>query len=285
MGLERGGCLVLLWLGAACAPAAPVRGELLSPGVAQATFETRARHTDLVRVQVLFPADDSGRPAVAGTAGPGVVFIQGGAVPVARYRWQAEVLARAGFTVAMPEHALNLAFFEIENGLAALELLRSGPKGSLLDGRVDPDSIALAGHSLGGVVAAKVALAGDAAALVLEASYPDGADVQRLSRWERPSLSLAGRLDCSAKLEQTSEGAALLRSPTAFVVLDGVTHYQFTDSQREDVERGCLPELPLEEAHARVGQALVTFLSASLRGEGVDAEGLDALPGAEVTVR
>jgi pimeloyl-ACP methyl ester carboxylesterase len=214
-----------------------------------------------------------------------MVFIQGGLVGTARYRWQAESLVREGFTVALPEHPLDLAFFAIENGLAAVDLLRSGQRGTLLEGLVDEARIAVAGHSLGGVVAVKVALAGRVAAVVLEASYPDSVDRAAVAKWSRPTLSLAGRSDCSASLEQTAAGASHLASPSAFVVLDGLTHYQFTDSEREDRARGCLPGLSLEEAHAKVTQALVTFLSAALEGRGVDADGLAAIPGAEVSTR
>ncbi len=49
-----------------------------------------------------------------------------------------------------------------------------------------------------------------------------------------PSLSLAGRLDCSAKLEDVRAGFEKLPSPSALVVLDGVTHYQFTASEQPD---------------------------------------------------
>lgn len=267
----------------ACGPAAPAVGSWVSPGVARALFETRTRHSDLVRVHVWFPADDAGKPTRRST--PAVVFIQGGLVGVERYAWQAELLAQQGFTVAMPEHALQLAFFEIDNGHAAVELLRDGPKGSLLEGLVDPDAIATAGHSLGGVVAVKVALEGDVAALVLEASYADSADEDAVRRWPHPSLSLAGSKDCSAPLAKTTAGAAVLPSPTAFVVLDGQTHYQFTDSQKEDDDRGCTPGVTLEEAHARIGQALTTFLPAALAGLGTAPARLEQIPGAQVIAR
>jgi pimeloyl-ACP methyl ester carboxylesterase len=278
--------VVSVWgaLLASCAPLAPAVGDQVSDGVARALFEVRARHTDLVRVHVFFPADASGRPRGAGS-GPGVVFLHGGFVGVERYAWQAEALAKAGYTAALPEHALDLAFFEIDNAVAAFELLRAGPPGSLLEGRVNPRAIAAAGHSLGGVVAVKAALAADAAAVVLEASYADSADAASVAGWSMPSLSLAGAEDCSAKLDQTRAGAAELPGPTAFVVLEGVTHYQFTDSDREDRQRGCAPTATLEDAHARIAQALLAFLPGALGGKGVDVAALEAVPGAEVSAR
>jgi hypothetical protein len=275
-------CLLALAAGAGCAPAAPTVGTPVSPGVARALFETRTRHSDLVRVHVWFPADDSGHAAAQLT--PAVVFIQGGFVDVERYAWQAEALAQKGFTVAMPEHALQLAFFEIENGHAAVELLREGPKGSLLEGLVAPSHIAAAGHSLGGVVAVKVALAGDVSAVMLEASYPDSADDDAVRGWSQPSLSVAGRSDCSASLDKTTAGAQVLSSPTAFVALDGVTHYQFTDSDQEDRSSGCTPGLSLDEAHRRIEQVLTTFLDGATSG-GTAASDLELIAGTQVTSR
>lgn len=275
--------LLLLPLLAACAPAAPTRADVVSAGVGHALFEVRARHTDLVAVHVYFPSDGDGRPI--GSGRPGVVFIQGGFVDAQRYGWQGQALARAGYVTAMPEHAGNLAFFELDNGTAAAALLREPPKGSVLDGLVDSTRIGAAGHSLGGVVAVKVAAQAKLAAVALEASYPDTADVALVAGWSVPSLSLAGRSDCAAKLEQTTAGSKQLASPTAFVVLDGVTHYQFTDSDREDRAQGCVGTTSLEDAHTRIAAALTGFFDAALSGGGVGGGALAQVPGAEVSVR
>lgn len=274
---------ILALIFAGCGLAAPRTGEVLTQGVARARFEVRANGTDVVKVAVFFPAGDDGSPRAG--PHPAVVFIQGGFVDAERYAWQAVALAARGYVVAVPENTLQLAFFSIDHGQAARGLLTRPPPGSLLEGLVAEERIAVAGHSLGSVVAAKLALEGGFAALALEAGFPDTADVSKLTSFTRPSLSLAGALDCSAKVDAVRTGWASLPTPTALVVLAGVTHYQFTDAQTEDEKSGCTPEATLDDAHARISGALVGFLDAALSTQGLGADALRAVPGATVEVR
>lgn len=268
--------LVLFTLG--CAPEAPSRGALLEAGVAEAAFEVRAHGSDLVRVSVVFPSDAQGLPA--GRALPALVFIHGGLVAPTRYRWQAAALARAGYVVALPEHPLDLAIFSAENGLAARRLLVDSLESSLLRGVVDSARIAVGGHSLGGVVAVKLALAGGFDRLVLEASYPDAADESQLGRLRLPVLSVRAEQDCSADPAQVEAGFDKLPGPGVFAKVAGMTHYQFTDSDAEDLQRGCEPAVGLFDAHATVTELLQRFLGGAL-----DAESFSGLPGVEVRVR
>lgn len=259
-----------------CGLAAPRTGEVVEPGVARAVFEARARGTDIVEVTVIFPSDEAGAPLP--TLHPGVVFVQGGFVSTKRYEWQARALARAGYVVAIPEHPLELAFFAVDTGDAARSVLTS------LD-YVDADQLAVMGHSLGSVVTVKLALGGGFQAAVLEAGYPDTADVAKLPTLGIPTLSLAGSLDCSAALSKVQEGWATLPSPSALVVLDGVTHYQFTDSQAEDEQRGCAPSIGIDEAHEKMEQALVGFLTSALTNGSVGEPTLRLIDGATVEVK
>jgi dienelactone hydrolase len=243
----------------------------------------RTNGTDLLPITVLFPARDDGSP----TAGPhpGVVFVQGGLVSTSRYEWQAVELAKAGYVVAIPQNQLQLAFFSVDYGQAARVLLVEGPKGSLLEGLVDRDRVAVMGHSLGSVVAMKLALGGGFGAVILEAGFPDAADVPKLSGFTRPSLSLAGELDCSAKLQSVRDGWADISSPTALTVLAGVTHYQFTDADTEDRTRNCVPAAELGDAHARIMKAVVGFLGGALTHGTIDQTALLDVPSATVEVR
>jgi pimeloyl-ACP methyl ester carboxylesterase len=282
--------LVLCLALCGCALPAPPSGRLLRTGptpVAEALFQVRARHTDLVAVRVLFPSDAEGHPArpADGAPLPALVLVHGGLVPPEDYLWLAESLAARGYVVALPSHPLDLPLSAIDNGRFARELLTSPPEDSLLEGLVHPSRIAVAGHSLGGVVAAKLALDGGFAALALLASYPDPADTGRLPSLAVPSLSLAGELDCLSDLPRVREDAARLPAPSVLAVLQGVTHFQFTASDRRDVEDGCAPTVPLGTAHERIAEVLSRFLHAALAGQGTGADDLRLVPGTEVTAR
>jgi predicted dienelactone hydrolase len=275
--------LLLLLCCTGCGLASPATGVAVTAGVGRAHFELRTNGTDLVPVTVYFPATADG--AARGSNHPAVVFVQGGLVGTSRYEWQALELARQGYVVALAENELQLAFFSIDYGQAARTLLVDPPQGSLLEGLVDRRRIAVAGHSLGSVVALKLGLEGNFRAVVLEAGFPDGADLARLPEFTRPTLSLAGSLDCLAKLDDVKTGWAQLSSPTALVILEGVTHYQFTDSDREDRQRNCSPRVELADAHQRIAGALTAFLNAALRDERVGAADLRAIPQSTVEVR
>lgn len=265
----------------ACSPQSPAVGAMLTPQVARAVFEHRAHGSDLLRTTVIFPSTPNGVP-IAGKH-PAVVFVQGGLVGTKRYEWLAERLAAKGYVVALPEHFLDLAIASPDNGRAARTLLVEPPASSLLTGVVDAQRVAVAGHSLGGVVSVKLALAGQFGAVAMLASFPDGADEQALPRLGVPALSLAGQADCSASLVAVRSGAEKLPSPSALVVLEGVTHYQFTDSEAEDVARKCTSGVSLEVAHDRIALALVTFLGHALSASpSTGSAELSALPGSEV---
>lgn len=268
----------------ACGRAPADRGAIVSEGVARLTFEVRANGTDLVPVTVLFPADAEGRPASRNN--PAVVYIQGGAVSPSRYEWQGVELAKRGFVVASPRHQLDLAFFAIDNGQAARRALLNGEAGSALEGLVDGTRVAVAGHSLGGVVTMKLALQGGFQAAVVQASFQDTADNAKLPGLTIPTLYLAGQGDCQAKEAQVREGWATVPAPSALVVLEQVTHYQFTDSQAEDEKKGCPVALDLAVAHERVMQATSAFLTAALSNPpSVGESALRAVPSSLVEVR
>lgn len=274
----------------ACAFEAPTVGEVLSTEdgitVSEAVFETRANHTDLVPVHVIFPSDETGHALPAQSSRPAMVFVQGGLVPPERYFWLAERLARKGYVIALPEFANDLALLTEENGHAARDLLKSPPAGSVLDGQVDPAKIAVGGHSLGGVTAVDLALDGGYAGLLIYASIPADYAIPELPGLGIPSLSLAGSADCGATQADFRAGAETLPAPSVLAMMEGVTHYQFTDSQAEDDENGCVPGVSIERAHDLIEAVTVDFLTAAFSATpGTGAEEMAALDGVEVTAR
>lgn len=253
----------------------------MTPGVAMASFAVRANGTDLIPVTAYFPATEDGAPS--GAALPALVYLQGGAVDPARYGWQGVELARRGVVVVMPRHPLDLAFFGIDFGARAREGLLSS---ALLGPAVDGARVAVAGHSLGGVVAMKLAIQGGFQAAVVQASFSDPADDAKVKALTLPTLYLAAANDCQARAAQVREGWAKLPSPTALVMLEGATHFQFTDSDAKDAERGCPGSTSLDDAHARIVAAMDGFLRAALGlAPSVGAAALQAIPGAQVEVR
>lgn len=262
--------------GSGCGLAAPTHGEVLtsegdtSP-VAIATFERRVRHTDVLSIDVVFPANADGSPRKRQETQrwPGVVLIQGGRVDVARYHWLARALAQRGYVVALPEHPLDLAIFEVDNASVARDLLTFPPEGSLLQNLVDRNRVAVAGHSLGGVVAVKSVLSGGYAAVALLASHPDPSDGQVFTRSGYPTLLLAGERDCKAtpaEIESASSGN--VPRDNALVTVAGLSHDQFTDAPGDEGREACLPTISLETAHAKIVEILDVFLKQALLENG-----------------
>ena len=276
--------MITMWILWACAPPEGPGTVVFSPGedgpFGAAWVETRvaARVTESVRVEVTFPADDSGWPDEAALPAPAIVLVQGGLVSVARYRWLAAHAASEGYVVVAPEHPADLAFFAAGNGLAALEAVEAG--GGVLDGLVEPGGPAVTmGHSLGGVVSS-ILWAGDERfdGLVTFASYPaDGTDVE--SR-DAPYLALTGREDAQALVAQVEAGWERFAGPSWLGVVQGMAHYGWTDEDSdEDLEKGGdLTDGVRTDAAVRADalRPLDAFLSATLRGDEAATEALDA---------
>jgi hypothetical protein len=222
--------------------------------VVRSSLQVRANDTDLVNVEVTYPVDDQGR--FLKTKLPGLVFVPGGLLGPADYRWLADALAPRGFVVAIPEQSLRLAFFSIGNGEAARKLLTSSP----YDAFVNADNIAIGGHSLGGVVAVKLALKGGFSQLMVQASYADTADYKALESYSKPTLLLAGENDCMASIDRIKAESAKFPTPLALVTVKGVTHYQFTNSDAPDFQKKCDPGISLDDAHATVLSVVTQFL-------------------------
>lgn len=243
--------------------------------VASRTLTVKARGTDLVTLDLY-------APATAVQAGPqqlpGLVLCPGGLVEPRRYAWLARRLAAQGFAVAVPHFPSDLGFFAMDNAQVARRVLTQGL--SAADQPALAQRVAVAGHSLGAVVAAAVATDGGFAALALLAGYPSEGDPVESLRI--PVFSLVAGDDCSATRAAVRAGWLRLPKGALWALVEGMSHYGFTDSLAEDDKAGCAHPLPLALAHERSGQVLEAFLRQAL----VDpATALPLLPGVSLEVR
>ena len=268
------------WAVSGCASPAPERlsdpgdrsGEAGSDGpygAAVLTVRAPARVTEVVLVDLVYPADDDLRPAVRDA--PAVVWIAGGAVARERYRWLAVHLASRGVAVAMPEAPLGLALLAPGNGAVALDALRdaSSPGGPLPNLVAADGPVGVGGHSLGGVAAARQwtqDLAVDA--LFLAAAYPAPGDPVETEQRGRPVLVLYGSTDRRLDLVRFDDELARFGGPTFVGEIDGMNHYGWTDDATERELRGDGPARgDLEVQRQAVQHALDVYLDAVFAGD------------------
>lgn len=238
-------------------------GWQVADGVATRQVTVKARGTDLVDVDLFAPAQSVATTGqLAHQLLPGLVLCPGGLVDPDQYAWLARRLALRGFAVAIPHFPNNLGFFAQDNAQVALRLLVKGSTVESVAPLAAATRVAVAGHSLGAVVAAAVATDGGFAALALLAGYPaDGDAVEGL---QLPAIAVAGTADCSAPVATVHSGWKRLPKGAWLATVTGLSHYGFTDSLTPDNQSGCPPQLTLVEGHDRIGAVLEQFLLRSL---------------------
>lgn len=239
-------------------------------GVLTTSLRVASRATDAVRVDVFWPDDPPDDP-------PALLHVHGGLVGPERYDWLAIHAASRGYVVLAPHHALNLALFEAGNAADAWDGVVDAAAGDgPIAGLVDADTRrAIAGHSLGGVVAAIGFAGGGWDAVWLEASFPaDGTPVE-----DAPGavLSLIGTADGSADAAAVSDGFDRFPGPGWFGQIDGMNHYDWTDdatpSELKSDGAPTRPQADTRRDALRVGDA---FLDAFLRDDADARARLDA---------
>lgn len=182
--------------------------------------------TDVSSAAVTPTLEDASGPVIvvrppAGTPSRDVlvVFYPGGLVRPQAYEWQARALASHGYTTVIPAFAFDLAVTDPGRARALIERFGAGHK------------VVLAGHSLGGAMAAQY-LADElragrqpAAGLILEASYPPaGADLTGASL---RALSLRAEHDGVADAAKVTGGMVLLPAGSREIVVAGAVHAFF----------------------------------------------------------
>lgn len=209
---------------------------------------------------------------------PPVAFVHGGLVPPERYRWWAEHVASRGYVVFTATHPADLAIFASGTSAESLERVREASQDTEhpLAGAVDPDApAAIAGHSLGGVVAARCFVEDpeDFATVGIIASFPAGWD-DLGTRAGDPVLSIVGANDGSADLTRVEAAILDQPEPRLYAVVEGLNHYDWADDVSEgELARDGARGRPVAEAREDAMRVIDTWLDGWLRD---DAEALDA---------
>lgn len=243
-------------------------------GAAVVSLAAPARVTEVVPVDVVYPTEGDVRsgddlsPAVQDA--PTVVLIHGGLVPPERYWWLGAHFATRGYVTVLPRAELDLAIIQPGNGAVALEALRREARdGSRLSGLVGATGpTALAGHSLGGVLAARQWVRDDEVdLLVMLASFPAAGDPVE-DQAGRPVLTVSGTTDQSLEPERFLEQSERFPDGTAVWLASGLNHYGWTDdaTDRELAADGAL-EGALDTLRRRVLALIDAHLDVALRGD------------------
>lgn len=245
-------------------------GEIGAFGVSRWETAVRARATTRVDLIFLLPTVDGEPPA---TPSPVVIFNPGGFVTPERYVWQGEHLASRGYITVIPTYPGGLAILNPGNSQVALETLyeQSNDSESPLFGWTDPSApVAVAGHSLGGVIAAMhFNKDPDIDALILEASFPANSTKVEDSQAGRSVLGITGTTDGVSPGEFEEEWSRF-SEPFVTAVVEGMNHYAWTDQVKESDQVGDKdgPLLrPVNAVRNDAWLAMDAFLDASLLGD------------------
>jgi pimeloyl-ACP methyl ester carboxylesterase len=184
--------------------------------------------------------------------GAPLVLVQGGSVERERYHWLAQEMADHDYRVLVPQYPSDLAILGGERTHRVLAEAREL-------GEIELGPAVIMGHSLGGVVSASqwVEYPDDYAELILLASWPSGtADVG--SRDERV-LEVVGTEDGTplSDFEENTQDFVDFEC----VVIEGMTHYDWTDDPTERELEGQVATRPQEDTRAEAVAAIVAFLA------------------------
>jgi hypothetical protein len=148
-------------------------------------------------------------------ASAGLIIYPGAFVEPRSYAPAAHALADEGVFVAIVPMPFSLAIFG------------SNRADGVIEDHPEINDWVIAGHSLGGVMAARYTSnhPDTIGGLALWASYPE--DGEDLSSWTGETTSIFGTLDGLTSLEDIEDSRARLPGDTSFVPIDGGNHAYF----------------------------------------------------------
>ena len=179
-----------------------------------------------------------------GDYGTGLVIYPGGKVPAEGYGPLAQAIAGEGYLVIITPMPFNLAVF----GIGAADAARAA--------HPEVATWALAGHSLGGSMAAQYVSdhREEIAGLAFWASYP----ATDLSTAPVSVVSIYGTLDAGAARMSGPEAKAQLPADTVFVPFAGGNHVQMDSQTGQPNDPPAT--ISREDQQAQVAAATVTML-------------------------
>jgi dienelactone hydrolase len=176
----------------------------------------------------------------------GLIFYPGGRVDYRAYAPAARQIAAEGYLVVIVPMPLNLAVLD---AAAAAEVIAAYP---------DVEHWVLAGHSLGGAMAANFASQNpnQVDGLALWAAYP--AESDDLSASNLPVTSIYGTLDGLSTGEKIDASRSLLPADTTWVPISGGNHAQF--GWYGDQSGDNPAEISRQDQQAQIVAAMLAFL-------------------------
>jgi hypothetical protein len=176
----------------------------------------------------------------------GLVFYPGAKVDPRAYARILRPLAEDGFTVVILKLPYNIAFFG------------AGAAGDVVGDDDGIDGWVVAGHSLGGTVAANFAARqnrSEVAGLLLWASFP-AKDISTISGLD--VVSVSGSNDGLATPAKIDRSRRDLPASTRFVVIEGANHADFGDYGAQDGDGTAT--IPRDDAQAQIIAATLAQL-------------------------
>jgi pimeloyl-ACP methyl ester carboxylesterase len=175
----------------------------------------------------------------------GVVFVPGARVDSRAYAHILRPLAEAGYLVTVLKEPFGLAIIDADHGRKVLDL------------HPEISHWVVAGHSLGGSVAASLADQEDRVqGLVLFASYPGNPIV----RHDLKVLSISGTADEFVTPAEIEASRSELPPNTSYVVIDGAVHSSFGDYG--DQPGDGTPTIERSVAQAEISKATLALMAA-----------------------
>lgn len=208
----------------------------VEPALAAMGSDSRVTVTESLTEVVLEPASGGDR------SGAALLFQPGAKVEARAYAAVLRPLAEAGHTVVIVKQPLSIAFLSL------------GAFATQVEARPEVATWIVGGHSLGGTVAAIEADDGDAAGLLLYASYP-ASDIS--ATLTSSVLSISGSDDGLATPADIEASRADLPADAEFLEIDGAVHAFFGDYGPQPGDG--TPTISHDDARRQISGASVAF--------------------------